>query len=270
MINIENLYFSYDRDKVLKGIHANIESGVLCGLFGPNGSGKTTLFKCCLNFLPVRKGKITANGKDIQTTPVDKLAREIAFVPQDHKPPFPYKVKEVVLMGRTPHLSGGIFGISKIHKEKSVEAMHTVQILHLADIPYNQLSGGQRQLVLIARAIAQETPILFLDEPTSALDFHNQIKIWEILQILAQQGRTIVACTHDPNHVAWFCDRVLIINEGVILANDSPQNCLTAGYFNQIYEDRCYVTEVDGVSVILPKTVVQKKRIFREVHPKEG
>lgn len=255
MIKIGNLHFSYGKHEVLKGISAQIDAGVLCGLFGPNGSGKTTLFKCCLNFLPVIHGNIVIHGKNTRSTPIEKIAREVAFVPQEHKPPFPYKVKEVVLMGRTPHLNGGMFNIAYHHKAKAYEAMKTLEILHLAETPYSQLSGGQRQLVLIARSIAQETPVLFLDEPTSALDFHNQIKIWEILQTLSHQGKTIVACTHDPNHVSWFCDHVLVMHEGELVAEGHPSQALCEETLNQIYHDTCQVGRLKGGRIILPKTV---------------
>lgn len=255
MIKIHDLRFRYDKTDVLKGVTTEIEAGVLCGLFGPNGSGKTTLFKCCLNFLRVTKGEIWIDGLNTRFTPVNQLAKAVAFVPQDHKPPFPYKVKEVVLMGRTPHMGGGIFDISDFHKQKSIEAMQTLDILDLAELPYNQLSGGQRQLVLIARAIAQETPVLFLDEPTSALDFHNQIKIWQILRQLAQQGLTVVACSHDPNHVAWFCDRVVMMSAGQIIADDRPEACFTEDTLSMIYQDTCAVRHMNGVKVVLPRIV---------------
>ena len=164
------------------------------------------------------------------------MARMVSYVPQEHKPPFPYLVKDVVLMGRTPHLSG-LFGVSKHHKQKVSEAMDLIGITHMADTPYNQLSGGQRQMVLIARAVAQETPLLFLDEPTSALDFSNQIKIMNILRQIADQGTTIVACTtHDPNHVLWFCDSVVVLDKQRFVAQGNPTDIMCDTVLDEIYE----------------------------------
>lgn len=256
MIQIRNLKFSYGQHQVLKGVSTDILKGALCGLFGPNGSGKTTLFKCCLNFIKAESGEISVAGLQVRTTPVQQLAQAIAFVPQDHKPPFPYKVKEIVLMGRTPHLGGGFFAISRVHQEKAIEAMALLGILDLADTPYDNLSGGQRQLVLIARAIAQETSILFLDEPTSALDFHNQIKIWKILRKLTRDGLTVVACSHDPNHILWFCDQVVMLDQGNILADGEPGVCFNEETLAKIYQDTCHIHNLEGASIVLPRGLI--------------
>ncbi|WP_281175393.1 ABC transporter ATP-binding protein [Methanogenium cariaci] len=135
------------------------------------------------------------NGELMSGKKIEELAKIVSYVPQDHKPPFPYLVREVVLMGgRTPHL-GGFFGVKKRDKEIALDAIETLGISDLSDRPYNQLSGGQRQMVLMARALAQDTPVLFLDEPTSALDFQNQMKIWKIMREISADGKTIIACT---------------------------------------------------------------------------
>lgn len=255
MIKIQNLHFSYGHTQVLQGISTEIDSGKVCAFFGPNGSGKTTLFKCCLNFLHPNGGEIFINRQSTRTTSIENLARLVSFVPQEHKPPFPYLVKEVVLMGRTPHMGGGLFSISAIHQQKTVDALELLNILDLADAHYNELSGGQRQLVMIARAIAQDTSVIFLDEPTSALDYHNQIKIWQILRQLAKNGKTIVVCSHDPNQVTWFCDQVVMINQGKVVADDTPQKCLTDSNLETIYQDSCSIREMHGIRMVLPRVI---------------
>ena len=251
MLKVKNLNFGYNGTEILKDISFDIEDGNLCGLFGPNGSGKTTLFKCCLNFLKFDRGEVIIDGENIKNKTVGEMAKLVAYVPQEHKPPFPYSVKEVVLMGRTPHL-GGVFGTCQEDKKKASDALEMLGIMNLTDKPYNQLSGGQRQLVLIARAVAQETKLLFLDEPTSALDFKNQIKIWKILQKISQKGTTIFACTHDPNHVLWFCNRVIVLGDKSVIADGSPMDSVTKETLNRIYGNICHVKKIDNTNMVFP------------------
>ncbi|OPX74013.1 MAG: Cobalamin import ATP-binding protein BtuD [Methanosaeta sp. PtaB.Bin018] len=263
MLAVRDLHFNYGRTPILGGVSFEVEEGELCGLFGPNGCGKTTLFKCCLNFLKFHKGTVTMDGKDIKDLGVESMAKIVAYVPQEHKPPFPYLTREVVLMGRTPRLKG-IFKISKADKEKASDALDLLGLTEIADRPYNQLSGGQRQMVLMARAIAQETPLMFLDEPTSALDFSNQIRIWRIMQMVAKRGVTILACSHDPNHVSWFCDKVVVMKDNCILKEGSPHNVITEAVLNDIYRDVCAVRNIGEARMVLPRDVALKNDAWPE------
>jgi len=253
MLKIENLNFAYNKNKpVLNNISFEVEKGRLCGLFGPNGCGKTTLFKCCLRFLRFENGSVNINGDDIKGKSVKEIAKLMSYVPQEHKPSFPYLVRDVVLMGRTPHLKG-IFGTSKDDKKIAKEALKLVGIKQLAEIPYNQLSGGQRQLVIIARAVAQKSKVMFLDEPTSALDFSNQIRVWKLLRNIAALGSTVVACTHDPNHVIWFCDDVVVMGNGGLVAVGSPQEIISEPTLDKIYEKVCSVESIKKTKVVYPR-----------------
>ena len=260
MLKVENLSFEYANGyKVLENISFNVPKGEICGLFGPNGCGKTTLFKCCLKFLKSSSGRIFMDGRDVGGESIRSMAKMVSYVPQEHKPPFPYRVKEVVLMGRTPHISG-FFGVSDLHKRKAQEAMDLIGISQLADEPYNRLSGGQRQMVLIARAVAQETPLLFLDEPTSALDFSNQLKVLNILREIADKGTTIVACTHDPNHVLWFCDSVVVLGKQRFVTKGRPEEVFCDNVLDEIYEDVCRVREIESTRMVLPRHVCSMDR----------
>ena len=257
MLSVQHLGFSYGKRQVFSDISFSALEGELCGLFGPNGSGKTTLFKCCLGLLPLQAGSVQINGKDIRLLSLRDLARLASYVPQEHRPPFPYSVREVVLMGRTPHM-GGIFGIRAIDREKTMDIIDLLGLDEFADHPYNELSSGQRQMVLIARAIAQETRIMFLDEPTSALDFSNQVHIWALMRTIVESGTTILACSHDPNHVAWFCDRVVVMDEkGSIVANGPPAEVISEPVLDTIYPDTCAVRRVDRVQMVLPRQIAE-------------
>lgn len=253
MLKVENLSYTYpeSRRPVLKGATLHIRKGMLCGLFGPNGSGKSTLFKCCLKLLTPGQGRIVVNGRDIRGLKVSEIARHAAYVPQEHTTPFPYSVREVVLMGRTPHLGWG-FRISRKDIRAVDDALERLGIRELSHLPYNTLSGGQRQLALMARAVAQAPKIMFLDEPASALDFSNQIRLWETMKAMAAQGVTIFACSHDPNHVSWFCDQVVVVRQGKVYRSGAPEMVMTQDTLDAVYRESCRVRHVDRVPVVFP------------------
>ncbi len=252
MIEVCDLTFSYPRGpQVLKGITFGVESGSLCGLFGPNGSGKTTLFRCMMRFLDYHHGSIIVDGSDLKKLKIRSLARLIAYVPQEHKVTFPFPVRDVILMGRTPHLRSP-FGASREDKLAAMRAMNTVGIEDLALKRYNELSGGQRQLVIIARALAQDPKLLLLDEPTSALDFSNQIKVWKLLEEIAAGGSTVIACTHDPNHVAWFCDEAVVLGDNRLVAAGKAADVINAVVLQELYGDLCEVAEFGPGKFVYP------------------
>ncbi len=255
MLSIENLQFGYDKNyNVLENVSLNVGKGELFGIFGPNGTGKSTLFKCIIGFLKPKKGSIYINDTDLLNLPTEEIAKLISYVPQEHKPPFPYLVKDIVLMGRTPHL-GGVFGPGENDLKKASEALSTIGVEHLANRPYTDLSGGQRQLVLLARALSQETKIMILDEPTSALDFKNQVKIWNILKKLTQKGISVIVSVHDPNHMLWYCDNIAILNKGKILATGKPEKILTENILNELYGEICDIKEYGDLKFVIPKII---------------
>jgi iron complex transport system ATP-binding protein len=254
MLTVSDVQFSYHKEPLFADVSFNVKPGILCALFGPNGTGKSTLLKCCMNLLHFSKGLVKINGRNIADISTAALAREVAFVPQDHVPSFPFLVEEVIIMGRAPHF-GGVFGIS----EKDRAIVHTVMenfnITNLSRKPYTQLSGGQRQLTLIARAIAQDTRLIMLDEPTASLDFKNQILIWETLRRIANSGKTIFVCAHDPNHVSWFCDEVIVLHQKTIRAQGVPRKILSQNLLTELYgEGVCRTDTVNDVPIIFPAT----------------
>jgi iron complex transport system ATP-binding protein len=255
MLIARNLRFSYGSLAVLRGVSIDARAGEVCGLFGPNGCGKTTLFRCCLGLLPARADALSVGGQAIASLPLSQRARLMAYVPQEHKPPFPLLVRDVVMLGRTPYL--GLLGRATAEDRRIVgDTLEWIGLETLADRPYDRLSGGQRQLVLIARAVAQRTPVILLDEPASGLDFHNQVRIWGVLRSLAQQGAAVVCCSHDPNHVAWFCDRVVVMQAGEVVAHGTPAEALNGATLDRLYPGDWNLTAVNHVPVVLPKSVL--------------
>lgn len=253
MLQVDHLSFSYPCTPVLEDISFELGPGQLCALLGPNGSGKTTLFKCCMRFLDYEHGAVYIDGKDIRRKSPSGMARLAAYVPQDHKASFPYPAKDIVLMGRTPHLGNGL-NVRDSDKIKALNAMETLGIGDLALKAYHRLSGGQRQLVLIARALAQESAMFFLDEPTASLDFKNQLMIWHLLRQLVKDGASILVCTHDPNHVLWFCDRVIVLDSHRhLIADGPPAEALSPTTLKRIYGQVCELRQFSGAGVVMPR-----------------
>lgn len=256
MLSVKKLYYSYGDIEVLKSVSFEVRKGQLCALFGPNGTGKTTLFKCITKLLDTKKrGEVQINKKSIDKMSMNEVAKLATYVAQEHKPSFPFMVKEVVLMGRTPHM-GGFFGPSSKDIDSAVKAMEMAGISHLADRLYTNLSGGQRQLVLIARALAQDTDVLLLDEPTSNLDFKNQMVLWNTIKRNTLKGKTTLICTHDPNHIFWFCDKVIVLGkDGSIIAQGNPAEVINREMLKEIYGDLCEVKHLYDRSVVVPNII---------------
>lgn len=229
-----------------------MREGELCAILGINGSGKSTLFKCIMGFLSPKEGSVSFNERTVNHLKTSEIAKKVAYVPQEHPVTFPFTVREMVIMGRTAHISN-FFNISDHHYEKTEEALRALSLEYLADKPFSQLSGGQRQMVLIARALAQETELMLLDEPTSSLDFKNQLRIWEILLNLKKEGKSVFVCTHDPNHVLWFCDRVIIIDKHRLIADGQPKDVLDQETLAQIYGPTCSLMNIEGKGIVLPE-----------------
>jgi ABC-type cobalamin/Fe3+-siderophores transport systems, ATPase components len=252
VFEVDSLRFSYGSREVLHDVSFAVERGEVCGLLGPNGSGKSTLFRCGLGFLKPRQGTVRANGLDVRKASPAVLAKQVAYIPQEHRQPFPFRVREVVQMGRTPHMNG-FFRLSRRDLRKVDEAMERLGITDLADENCNRLSGGQRQLVMIARALAQDAPILLLDEPTSALDFNNQLVVWQTLREIASTGVAIVVCCHDPNHILWFCDRAVVLEQGRILFDGSAVQLGDGSCLQTLYGAGCTVSKTAGLNIVHPR-----------------
>ena len=217
MIQVRDVEFSYGKQKVLKGISFCMEKGEFVCVLGANGCGKTTLLKSILAFLTPQHGQVLLYGKDIHQMDERERARKIAYIPQYHTPPFPFTVRDVVLMGRTPHLSR-ICRPTEKDCRIADESMERLGIAHYANKSYTALSGGQRQMVVIARALAQQPDLLIMDEPTASLDFGNQYLVLAQVKKLAREGMGVLMVTHNPDHAFYCADRIIAMEDGKILS----------------------------------------------------
>ncbi len=248
-VETRDLAIGYPGHEVGTGIALGAGPGEILCLLGPNGSGKTTLFKTLLGLIPARGGAVLLAG-----TPLDRLTRReiathAAYVPQAHAAPFAYPALEVVLMGRTARL--GLFSQpGEADREAAQGALARLRIGDLAGSDYTRLSGGQRQLVLIARALAQETPVLVMDEPTASLDFGNQALVLREIAGLAADGLTVILSTHDPDHAFAVGTGVALLHEGRVRAAGTPRDALTAEALSAVYGVEIRVEELAGGSTV--------------------
>lgn len=255
MLEVKGLNFRHQHSEtdVLKGAEFRVYGGQITTILGPNGSGKTTLFKCIVGLWKPQKGAVFFDGQDISKLSYEQRARIFAVVPQQHEPPFPYSVLDAVLMGRVSHVS--MFSSPSRHDYiKAEEAIEIVGVNHLKERAYTKISGGERQLVLIARALAQETPILLLDEPISHLDFRNQVHVLsKVREIAMQKGLTVLMTLHDPNMAMLFSKEVVIMNDGHLIAHGSPQEVITEENLKRVYGIDVSVVNWNGAKIIYPK-----------------
>lgn len=230
----ENVSFGYPDKQVLNDISLTVRQGEIISLLGPNGSGKTTLLKTLLGFNQLEKGRVLFEGQAITSLRRKNLARSIAYVPQVHRASFAYRVIDVVLMGRVPHKT--FFSrFSLEDREIALKALDKLSILHLKDKPYTCISGGERQLTLIARAMTQEAHTFIMDEPANGLDYGNQIKLLEGLMDLGEEGYTFIKSTHFPDHALWIADRVIMLKNGSIIADGPPDEVITSENLFTLY-----------------------------------
>jgi iron complex transport system ATP-binding protein len=259
MIEVKNLEFGYE-DFRIKDVTLNVREGEVLTLLGPNGSGKTTILKCIYGLLKPNKSCVFIDGKDFHSLPLRERSKLVGYVPQTHSPPFPYTVLDVVVMGLTPQM--GLFEVpKKEHYEKALEKLRLLGIENLKDKPYTQLSGGQLQLVLIARALVQEPKVLLLDEPTAHLDFKNQVKILEIVRrITKAECISAILTLHDPNLASLYSDKIALIKNGSIKAIGKPDAIMKEDLLEDVYDVTVRIFRFNGYRFILPKYKNQSSR----------
>ncbi|MFC1594537.1 ABC transporter ATP-binding protein [Candidatus Omnitrophota bacterium] len=236
VVQVEKLYGGYGIQPILKDLSCEITRGEFLGIIGPNGSGKSTLLRLLSRVLTPYQGRILFENKDIAHIPLKELCKRIAFVGQDTVINFSFSVEEIVLMGRIPHLKR-LQLETKRDFTIARDALSLTDSLQFKDKGIDQLSAGERQRVLIAKALAQEPIVLFLDEPTSHLDIGHQIQILDLLRRLnRQKNLTIVVVFHDLNLASEYCNRLILLNDGTIFKDGSPDEVLTYQHIEAVYK----------------------------------
>ncbi|HHR6394647.1 TPA: ABC transporter ATP-binding protein [Providencia alcalifaciens] len=234
MLTLNNVAIGYHRQAIIEGINLHLPEGEMTCLLGANGCGKTTLIKTLLGLLPAIHGDVHLQGKSISLLKPRDIAKVIAYVPQAHDTPFTFSVVDMVMMGLTPHLS--LFSVpSEKEQTDALEQLQKLGIAHLATRLYSTLSGGEKQLVLIARALIQKPQLLIMDEPAASLDFGNQIRLLQHVQGLKQHGITVLMSTHHPQHAAAIADHAILLDKHHQARQGSTQSMLTLTNLAELY-----------------------------------
>jgi len=234
LLEVKNISFSYESIKALENVSFRAVDGEILGIIGPNGSGKTTLLRCINRVLKPKVGTVLIDGKDISEMDRREIARKIGVVPQ-YSRIFSFTAFDVVLMGRFPHIKTlGREGSKDLEIVRN--AMEITNTLHLAERPIDELSGGEMQRVIIARALAQEPQVLLLDEPTAHLDINHQLEILELVRrITRDKGLVTILVTHDLNLASLYCDNLILLNSGKIYSIGPPNKVLTPEKIGHVY-----------------------------------
>jgi iron complex transport system ATP-binding protein len=246
------LAFGYRGKPVGQDVDLEVRAGEVVCLLGPNGSGKTTLFRTMLGLLPPQGGEVRVGGRPIVALARDAIARSVAYVPQAHAAHFPFRVAEMVVMGRTAHM-GPFAAPSREDHAKAQGALDALGIGALSQAEYTRISGGQRQLVLVARALAQDAPAIVMDEPTASLDFGNQVVVLSEVRRLAARGLAVLLATHNPDHAFSIGHRVALLDAGRLVAHGRPDDVLTPERLHAVYGVKVAVERLSqGQTVCAP------------------
>ena len=253
-LEVEALRFAYDGPFVLDGLDLHVERGELVGIIGPNGCGKTTLLRLISGTLAPAAGAIRLFGQLLDDLPRRRRACMVSVVPQEAQVVFDFTVREIVLMGRAPHL--GLLGIeSKDDRHIAEEALRATDAAHLGDARLAELSGGEKQRVLLARALAQQAPLMLLDEPTAYLDIRHRLDFYRLVERLrAERSLTVVVVSHDIQLAARFCPRLVMLHQGHVAADGPPKQVITQENLRRVYEADVRILEdpVSGAPLVVP------------------
>lgn len=251
MLEARGLGYGYPDRAVGRGLDLEIGAGEVLCLLGPNGGGKTTLFRTLLGLLPAQAGTVQLEGQSLEALQRAEVARRMGYVPQGHSAQFAFTVREAVLMGRTAHI--GMFAVpGAADRDAAENAIQALGIGELADRFITELSGGERQLVMIARALAQGARALVLDEPTASLDFGNQVRVLREIRRLAAEGYAVVFSTHDPGQAFLAASRVLLLAQGGARRQGTPAEVITSDNLRDVYGVEVRVSVLEGVRVCMP------------------
>lgn len=239
------------RRPVLANASVTIAPGRITGIIGPNGAGKSTLLKALAGLVPPASGEVQLDGRPLTDFDRRSIAQRIAYLPQERTVHWPLAVRNIVALGRLPHGAGAARDGPR-DRDAIAAAMHAMQVEALADRPADHLSGGELARVLLARALAQETPIILADEPTAGLDPAHALAFFELLRRLAADGRAIAVAVHDLSAAARFCHDVVLLARGCVLASGPAGDVLTAERLGPAYGVRMLVGQLDELPVVLP------------------
>ena len=234
IIELKNLSIGYGNKSVLQDVNAKINKGEIVGIIGCNGAGKSTLLKTIRGLLPKQSGEILYFGRKLESFSEKELAREVAYLQQNVEVGFGYTGKDIVLAGRYPYMKWWK-GESISDEELALKCMEYTGTKELAERPVNEVSGGKKQRILLAKVLAQQTPILFLDEPTTGLDMVYQEEIFRFSKALAKMGKTILMVVHELNLAAKYCSRIILLGEGTVIADGRPDNVFTEKILSKAY-----------------------------------
>jgi len=245
VITVSHLAFEYPARPVLRDVSFEARDGSVLAALGPNGAGKTTLFRCMLGVLKGYTGEVKAGGVDIKTLSAKEMASQMAYVPQASNMALDFTAFDIVLAGTASSLS--LFALPRAGQKAAAErAMEMLGIQGLRDRGYSSLSGGEKQLVLLARALAQEAKALILDEPTASLDYGNQVRVMSAIKGLAREGYTVILSTHQPDHAFLYADYALALNGGISCRYGPPNEVIDEDLIEALYGIRARIEKLEG------------------------
>lgn len=249
ILALDGLAIGHGTTRVGENIDLTVSPGEVLCVLGPNGVGKTTLFRTMLGLVPPLSGRVTLDGQPLGALSESARARALAYVPQAAGLMFPFTLRDLVLMGRAPHIAP--FAAPARRDEAIADAvLAQLGLAHLAARPCTEISGGERQIALIARALAQEPRILIMDEPTASLDFGNQIRVLDHIRALADTGIAVVFSTHNPDHAFASADRVALLSGGRLIAQGVPGEVVTAAALRALYGVDVVIGRVPGSATL--------------------